>query len=111
MQQWSDLLLQEVLGWPQVTTRPMFGMTAAYRSGRIFAVLPRTRAMETRYSVSFKLPRRTAKLDKILKTDAHILPFSSNAKWISFELRSGDDLPEATIWLSRAYELAGRRQL
>jgi hypothetical protein len=109
MRQWSDLLLQEVLGWSQVSSRPMFGMTGLYRAGCIFAVLPRTRAMETRYSVSFKIPRRSASLEKSLKADPHILPPPGNAKWISFELQSGDDLPRTIEWLSRAYELAAGR--
>jgi hypothetical protein len=55
MRQWSDLLLQEILGWPDVSSRPMFGMTALYRGNGIFGVLPRTRAMDTPYSVSFKI--------------------------------------------------------
>jgi hypothetical protein len=59
MQQWSELLLHEILRWPQVTSRPMFGMTAVYRKNAIFGVLPRTRAMGTKYSISFKIPQRT----------------------------------------------------
>jgi len=47
MRQWSDLLLREILGWPNVSSRPMFGMTAVYRGKAIFGVLPRTRAMAT----------------------------------------------------------------
>ena len=45
MRQWSDLLLREILGWPDVSSRPMFGMTAVYRGNVIFGVLPRTRAI------------------------------------------------------------------
>ena len=55
MRQWSDLLLREILGWPDVSSRPMFGMTAVYRCNAIFGVLPRTRAMDTPYSVNFKI--------------------------------------------------------
>ena len=106
MQQWSDLLLREILGWPQVTSRPMFGMAAVYRGNAIFGVLPRTRAMQTRYSVSLKIPHRNATLDKCLKADPHLLPHTSNAKWLSFELQSGNDLPDAIGWFARAYRLA-----
>jgi len=72
MQQWSELLLHEILHWPQVTSRPMFGMTAVYRKNAIFGVLPRTRAMGTKYSISFKIPQRTPKLYKLLNADARI---------------------------------------
>ena len=81
----------------------MFGMTAVYRGNAIFGVLPTTRAMETRYSVSFKIPHRNATLDKCLKADPHVLPHTSNAKWLSFELQSGNDLPDAIGWFARAY--------
>jgi hypothetical protein len=37
MRQWSDLLLREILGWPNVSSRPIFGMTAVYRGNAIFA--------------------------------------------------------------------------
>jgi hypothetical protein len=53
MQQWSELLLHEILGWPKVMSRPMFGMTGVHRRNAIFGVLPRTRAMDTKYSISF----------------------------------------------------------
>jgi hypothetical protein len=38
-----------------VTTRPMFGLTALYRRGKIFGVLPRTRGMESPNSLALKL--------------------------------------------------------
>jgi hypothetical protein len=46
MRQWSDLLLREIVGWPDVSSRLMFGMTAVYRGNAIFGVPPRTCAME-----------------------------------------------------------------
>jgi len=108
MQQWSELLLHEILHWPQVTSRPMFGMTAVYRKNAIFGVLPRTRAMGTKYSISFKIPQRTPKLYKLLNADARIRPTAQAAKWISFELQSGDDLPDAIRWFTRAYQCANK---
>jgi len=42
-------------------------------------------------------------LDKSLKADPCILmPDAKQAKWISFELQSGDDLPNAIGWIARA---------
>jgi hypothetical protein len=108
MRQWSDLLLHEILGWPLVSSRPMFGMTAVYRGNAIFGVLPRTRAMDTPYSVSFKILSRNPSLKKRLQADSRILPSTRDAKWISFELQSGDDLPDAIRWFARAYRLTAK---
>ena len=41
MRQRSYLVLREILGWPDVSSRPMFGITAVYRGNAIFGVLPR----------------------------------------------------------------------
>jgi hypothetical protein len=108
MRQWSDLLLHEVLGWPDVSSRPMFGMTAVYRDNAIFGLLPRTRGMDTPYSVSFKILPRNPSLKKRLEADPRILPSTRDAKWISFELRSGDDLPDAISWFTQAYRLTAK---
>jgi hypothetical protein len=108
MRQWSDLLLREILGWRDVSSRPMFGMTAVYRGNAIFGVLPRTRAMNTPYSVSFKILSRNPGLKKQLEADSRILPSNSDTKWISFELQSGDDLPDAMRWFTRAYRLTAK---
>jgi hypothetical protein len=105
MQQWSQLLLEEVLRWPKVRTRPMFGMTAVYRGNAISGAIPKTRAMATPYSVSFKIPRRTA-LKKTLKDPRILNAENKTARWLSFELQSGDDLPDAIAWFREAYRLA-----
>ncbi|HTE87927.1 MAG TPA: hypothetical protein VK639_03135, partial [Terriglobales bacterium] len=55
MKAWSAALGTEVMTWPGVTTRPMFGLTAVYRARRIFAALPRTRCMDVPNSIAFKL--------------------------------------------------------
>jgi hypothetical protein len=70
-------------------------MTALYRGNAIFGVLPRTRAMDTPYSVSFKIPRRTPTLSKKLNAPRILNAENDAARWISFELQSGDDLPNA----------------
>ena len=108
MRQWSDLVLREVLNWPNVSSQPMFGMTAVYRGNEIFGVLPRTRAMDTAYSVSFKISHRNVALNKSLIADPRIISNRREAKWISFEFQSGRDLPDAIRWFARAYRLAGK---
>jgi hypothetical protein len=108
MRQWSDLLLREILAWPDVSFRSMFGMMAVYRGNAIFGALPRMRAMNTPYSVSFKILSRNPSLKKQPEADSRILPGTRDAKWISFELQSGDDLPDAIRWFTRAYRLTAK---
>src|SRR5438874_309358 len=88
MQQWSELLLAEALQWKDVSTRPMFGMTALYRGRQIFAVLPRTRGLDTAHSIGFKLPRAD-EVKGELAADERIIRERRAARWISFELNSG----------------------
>jgi len=84
--------------WPQVTTRPMFGMLAFYRGKKIFAALPRTRAAETESSMLIKLPgRRHARLGSAS---------GPGAGWTTFEMNSSDDIAEALRWLRSAYRKA-----
>jgi hypothetical protein len=107
MKAWSAALAVEVTTWPSVTTRPMFGLTALYRRGKIFAVLPCTRGMETPNSLAFKLesagPRTLARArrdPRIGFTDA------LKTHWLTFEVTSDADLRPALDWLGRAYEAA-----
>lgn len=106
MRQMSEYLLRELQSWPAVTAKPMFGMDALYRGPAIFAVLPRTRAMETAYSVSFKLQRQTPAWKKELASDARIVTPNRDALWISFEVHSERDFADAVLWFGRAYEQA-----
>ena len=54
MKQWSAMLKTEVSGWPQISTKPMFGMMGLYRRKRIFGGLPVTRGFDTPNSVIFR---------------------------------------------------------
>lgn len=111
MQQLSEFLKQELLTWPDVSTRPMFGMIALYRGEEIFAALPRTRAMETERSVSFKLHRQTKEIAEALERDSRIVQQEGTmATWISLELESERDIPDALQWFGRAYEQAAKRR-
>jgi hypothetical protein len=64
--------------------------------------------MATPYSVSFKILLRNPSLKKRLEADPRILPSTRDAKWISFELQSGDDLPDAIRWFAQAYRLTAK---
>jgi hypothetical protein len=100
MQRWCALLEDEVGSWPNVTSRPMFGLAAFYRGGVIFGAIPRTRAVDTPYSILIKQPGAAS-----ARLNAASGPGS---KWTRFELASDDDLTEALRWLERAYARAGR---
>lgn len=98
MQRWSAALADEISAWPRVTSRPMFGLLGFYRGEKIFAALPRTRAIDTPYSLMVKLP---AAKNKRLKAGG-----GPGAGWKTFEMTSDDDLTEALELLQRAYEQA-----
>lgn len=107
MKAWSAVLAAEVETWPAVTARPMFGFTALYRRKRIFAVVPRTRGMETPNSLAFKLlapsPRMMTRLRNEQRVRSTVM---HKSRWFTFELFSDRDLRDALDWLSRAYETA-----
>jgi hypothetical protein len=62
MKAWSAMLAGEVAGWPGVNSRPMFGLTALYRNDVIFAVLPKTRGMESGNSLAFRIPETSPRI-------------------------------------------------
>lgn len=104
MKQWSVLLGAELSAWQGVSSRRMFGMTAFYRSGRIFAVLPRTKAFETPNSVAFKLYQRTPRAVKLQRDDPRIVGNKGKAAgWIAFEVNGPSDLNDALKWFDLAY--------
>jgi hypothetical protein len=109
MKAWAAALATELGDWPQVTTRAFFGFTALYRQDRIFALLPRTRAMETPNSLAFKLESPRARLLTQLVQDHRIAATEmQKARWFRFELSTNADLRDAIIRLGQAYEAAGK---
>ena len=116
MKEWAGLLEVELASWPEVSARPMFGMQAFYRKRRIFACVPRTRALNSPTSVIFKLHAQGGKKannswdrqrqfhdleDNRLKE----LRMSSSG-WLSFELNSAEDIRDALYWFEQAYNKA-----
>jgi hypothetical protein len=98
MQRWCSELEAELSGWPYVSSRPMFGLAAYYRRKSIFAAIPRTRAVDTPYSLLIKLPgTRHQRL-----TSAR----GPGAGWVTFTLDSPADIAEALKWMKRAYDRA-----
>ena len=108
MKQWSVMLGQELSGWPQVTSRAMFGMLGFYRRKKIFAALPVSRAIGTPNSVIFRFDPMPPDLKQRALKESRITSDSENpgARWFSFEVRSTEDLRDALWWLNQAYERA-----
>ena len=107
MKQWSAMLSDELLSWPQVATRPMFGMLGFYRGKKIFAAVPHTRALGAANAVIFKLHAPSPRQKNELLADSKVQwnPMA-RAGWISLQLESGSDLNQALRWFSRAYQAA-----
>ena len=85
------MLARELLRWPEVSIRPMFGMRAVYRGKVVFAMLPDKRALENPKAIAYK------------RFEIH----SKNAeKWKLFELENEDHIGNALVHLTRAYTKA-----
>ena len=110
MKVWSGMLAEEVLSWPDVSAKPMFGLTALYRGTVIFAALPKTRALGSPNAVAFKLVDVPAKITTQLKRDARIQEtMMAAAKWFAFEMENDEDLRGVLEWLGVAYAAAGKK--
>jgi hypothetical protein len=94
MKRMSELLSEELLRWPDVSARPMFGMRAFYHGAVIFAMLPDKRALESPTAIAYKRP---------IGAKGHV-----EQKWRRFELKGARDLGEALACLDKAYRTAGR---
>jgi hypothetical protein len=108
MKQWSAMLGQELSAWPQVTTRPMFGLLGFYRRTKIFAALPVTRAIKTPNTLIFKIKPMPPDLLRRATEDSRLDAASNlpGGQWSSFEINSAEDLRDALWWLNQAYERA-----
>jgi TfoX/Sxy family transcriptional regulator of competence genes len=107
MKAWSAALAEELTGWPQVETRTFFGFTALYRGEKIFALVPRSRAMGTPNTLAFEslTPRLRTRLERDRRVGTTEMRAS---RWQTFELSSNSDLHDALDWLGLAYDSAGK---
>ena len=108
MKRLAELLEAEILSWPNVTSRPMFGLNGIYRGANIFAVLPRTRAMDIPDSIAFRLLKRPRHITAELHNDKRIVVSTPEAKWISFVMESDSEIHGALNWLALAYRQAAK---
>jgi hypothetical protein len=111
MKQWSAMLAQELSGWPDVSSRRMFGFLSFYRKQAIFAALPQSRAPRTPNSFMFRFASMPADLEERAGKSSQIrMDHGPGAKWYNFELSSKGDLRDALWWLNQAYEAARTRR-
>ena len=112
MKQWSAMLERELSGWPNVKSRPMFGMISFYRGQTIFAALPRTRALSSPGSIVFRFDPIPPKLVDRAKKQRGLRQESAFSKgnWLSLTLAAEESLRDALWWLNQAYESAGERK-
>jgi hypothetical protein len=107
MKHWSAMLSEELHRWPQVTSRPMFGMQGFYRKAKIFAALPATRSIGTPNSIIFKIEPMPTQLLRRLTADPRAeSDRGPGRRWRTFQIHSEEDLRDALWWLNQAYERA-----
>jgi hypothetical protein len=107
MKAWAAALAGELATWPKVRSRVFFGFTALYRGDKIFALLPRTRALEPPNSVAFKLGSTGPRIVAQASTDSRIgYTEMRKGRWFTFAVSAEADLRDALEWLLRAYEAA-----
>jgi hypothetical protein len=105
MKRWSAMLGEELSRWPDVDSRPMFGMLGFYRKAKIFAALPATRAVGTPSSIIFKIAPMPAELLSRATADPRIDgDRGPGRRWHAFEIHSEEDLRDALWWLNQAYD-------
>jgi len=106
MRRWSALLESELLSWPAVIAKRMFGFRALYRGRKIFAVLPHSRGFGPEASILLKFDPMPPALLQRAESDARLHSNSPGKGWFSFTLSSDMDLHDALEWLNRSYESA-----
>jgi hypothetical protein len=103
---WSALLESELLSWPGVIAKRMFGFRAVYREKKIFAALPNSRGFGPEASMLLKFdPMPPALLQRALN-DSRVHGNTPGKGWFSFTLSSDTDLHDALEWLNHCYESA-----
>lgn len=93
MRRISALIGDEMLRWPEVMERPMFGMRAFYREGVVFALLPDKRTIDRPNTIAYKL----AEEDQSMR---------EGKKWRLFDVESEAAITDALQVLDQAYRTA-----
>ena len=107
MRRIAAMLGDELQTFPDVTTKPMFGLVGYYRDRMIFAALPRTKALGSANSIIFKLnaaPERV--LDRARKDPRIVISEKGMKGWQAFEMSVETDIANAQRWLFEAWRYA-----
>ncbi len=104
------MLEGEVSGWLGVSKKNMFGYQGLYRNGKIFAALPRSKAMKSPRSLMLKFANASPTILNSLEKDPRVDTVSgmSGARWFFFELDEPSAMKNALGWLGRAYDAVGK---
>ena len=108
VQRWSSLLAEEMISWPTVRSKPMFGFYAYYRGDVLFTILPRTRGFGSGSLLILKFNPMPEELLERARGDAR-LDTSTRVPgkgWFTFEVASEDDLRDALWWIQQAFACA-----
>lgn len=106
---WSALLESELLSWPGVIPKRMFGFRALYRGKRIFAALPNSRGFGPEACILLKFDPMPPALLQRAESDSRIRGNTPGKGWLSFALASDPDLRDALEWLNHSYESAKKK--
>jgi hypothetical protein len=109
----ASLLEGELRQWPEVKSKPMFGMAAFFRKNLIFAAVPKTRTLHSPQSITMKFDSMPIALCEKLSAEPRLTRDAPGpgAGWHAFELGSTEDIRDALWWLNQAYELAAARSV
>lgn len=97
MRRLAVLLEEEVLRWPGVSSKSMFGMRAIYRNKIIFALLPETKMIDRPNAIAYKFADRHE-----ARREGH--------QWQLFDVESEVDLTGALQILGEAHCKAGAKR-
>ncbi len=119
---WAQALANELEGWPGIILKSAFGMTLGYRSGVVFAALPKTRALYVEDAILVKFLSEPPSLARRLAADRHFAAGTMHQQgsgkrkaagegrhWRIFVMQDDSDLHPAIEWLAEAYRLAGKK--
>lgn len=113
----SAALVDEVRGWPGVTTRAMFGGTMLYRARLPFALLPQTKKMMEPdglwlkfHTVSASLGRKLAAESRIVESAHQTTKDNKEPKWVGLVVSGPSDVHHALRWLGEAHEAARKQR-
>ena len=98
----------EVSSWPRVQLKPMFGMTAIYRNGTIFGLLPKTKSIRDGDEIWLKFPKLTPAIRKRISAESRIIPprHPNGARWHTLSEITPEDYSFVIEWLGTAFEAA-----